>query len=326
MLQRLIHSPHDAKPTRRGALSLLSAAPLLASPGNLFGQEDPVIRIDVSLVNITFTVRNKQGGLVGNLTQDDFQVFEDGKPQKITRFQRDNDLPLTIGMLIDVSGSMYNVLDVGKRAASEFFKKVLRPKDLAFLISFGSETELLQDLTSSTEYLDKGLGQVRGQRPTAVMTQGPVPTRQRGTLLYDAIYLAAQEKLKNESGRKVIVLLTDGADMGSYYKQADALKQSHLADAVIYSFFYYEPMFTSDEGALKRMSSDTGGRVFDAYRRGALEMGFKQLEEEMRSQYALSYAPVNSNQDGTFRRVEIKPKDGSLKVQARRGYYAGGNA
>jgi VWFA-related protein len=292
------------------------AAPLAA--------QDPVIRIDVSLVNITFTVRNKQGGLVGNLNQEDFQVFEDGKPQTINRFQRDNDLPLTIGMLIDVSGSMYNILETGKRAASQFFRKVLRPKDLAFLISFGSETELLQDLTSSPEYLDRGLEQVRGQRPTRVMTQGPVPTRQRGTLLYDAVYLAAQEKLRSESGRKVIVIISDGADMGSYYKLADALKQSHLSDAVIYSFFYYEPMFGSDEGALKRMSTDTGGCVFDAYKRGALEQAFQQLEEEMRSQYALSYAPTNTASDGSFRRVEIKTKDGGLRVQARRGYYAPG--
>lgn len=314
----ILHPDNQDKTARRQALRTLlggiAAAPLLA--------QDPVIRVDVNLVNITFSVRNKQGGLVGNLTKDDFKVFEDGKEQQITRFQRDNDLPLTIGLLIDTSGSMYNVLETGKRAAGEFFRKVLRQKDLAFLITFASEMELLQDLTSSQNLLEKGLEEVRGQRPTSVMTQGPVPTTPRGTRLYDAVYLAAAEKLKTEAGRKVIVLLTDGADQGSVYKMQEAMKQVHLADTVIYSFFYYEPMYTSDEGVLKRMSGDTGGRVFEVRRRGGLDEAFKQLEEEMRSQYALTYTPTNDKRDGGFRKLEIKAKDGNMKVQARRGYYA----
>ena len=142
--------------------------------------------------------------------------------------------------------------------------------------------------------------------------------------MFDAIYLAAEEKLKNEAGRKVIVLLTDGADQGSFYKPADALKQTHLSDAVIYSFFYYEPMYGSDEGALKKLSGETGGRVFDVTRRGSLDRSFEQLQEEMRSQYALSYTPNDDKKDGVFRRVEIKTKDSNLKVQARRGYYPAG--
>jgi len=303
--------------TRRMMLGGLASGPVLIA-------QDPVIRVDVQLVNITFTVRNKQGGLVGNLTKDDFTVFEDGKLQAINRFQRDTDLPLTIGLLIDISGSMYNVIGVGKRAAADFFKKVLRPKDLAFLITFGSELELMQDLTSSTNMLERSLSKVEGQRPIRVMTQGPVPTTARGTRMFDAIYLAAEEKLKNEAGRKVIVLLTDGADQGSFYKPADALKQTHLSDAVIYSFFYYEPMYGSDEGALKKLSGETGGRVFDVTRRGSLDRSFEQLQEEMRSQYALSYTPNDDKKDGVFRRVEIKTKDSNLKVQARRGYYPAG--
>ncbi len=317
MTESRFHMKTHDKLTRRNLLAGLGAGPVLLA-------QDPVIRVDVQLVNITYTVRNKQGGLVGNLTKDDFTVFEDGKQQEINRFQRDTDLPLTIGLLIDISGSMYNVISTGKRAASEFFRKVLRPKDLAFLITFGSELELLQDLTSSVNLLDKGLSQVEGQRPTRVMTQGPVPTTPRGTRMFDAVYLAAEEKLKNEAGRKVIVLLTDGADQGSFYKPMDALKQTHLSDAVIYSFFYYEPMYGSDEGALKKLSGETGGRVFDVTKRGGLDRSFEQLQEEMRSQYSLSYSPLNDKRDGAFRRVEIKPKDSSLKVQARRGYYATG--
>ncbi|MFN9432378.1 MAG: VWA domain-containing protein, partial [Acidobacteriota bacterium] len=164
---------HHDKLARRTALAGIAGAGLTAA-------QDPVIRVDVQLVNITFTARNKQGGLVGNLTKDDFTVFEDGKPQQINRFERDTDLPLTIGLLVDISGSMYNVIETGKRAASEFFRKVLRPKDLAFLITFGSELELMQDLTSSQTALDRSLSQIEGQRPTRVMTQGPVPTTPRG--------------------------------------------------------------------------------------------------------------------------------------------------
>lgn len=315
MTKGSFHMKTNTSFTRRQLIAGLTGGGLLLA-------QDPVIRVDVQLVNITFSVRNKQGGLVGNLTKDDFTVFEDGKPQEINRFQRDNDLPLTIGMLVDISGSMYNIIGIGKRAASEFFRKVLREKDLAFLITFGSEIELLQDLTSSVNLLDRALQKIEAQRPTRVMVQGPVPGRVKGTVMHDAIYLAAQEKLRHEAGRKLIVLLTDGADVGSYYKLADALKESHLSDAVIYSFFYYEPMFGSDEGALKRLSGDTGGRVFNVTKRGSLEQAFAQLEEEMRSQYALAYTPTNGRQDGGFRKVEIKPRDSNLRVQARRGYYA----
>ena len=307
---------HD-KLSRRLAIGAIAGARLALA-------QDPVIRVDVQLVNVTFSVRNKQGGLVGNLTKEDFTVVEDGKPQEIGRFQRDTDLPLTIGLLVDISGSMYNAIESARRAASDFFRKVLREKDLAFLITFGSELELVQDLTSSKNLLERGMSEVRGTRPTRVMTQGPIPTVPRGTRLFDAVYLAADEKLKNETGRKLIVLLTDGDDQGSVYKPAAALKQAHLSDAVIYSFFYHEPMFGSDEGALKRLSGDTGGRVFDVGRRGGLDQAFNQLQEEMRSQYSIAYTPTNNKKDGLFRRVEIKTKDSSLKVQARRGYYPAG--
>lgn len=303
--------------SRRKIVSALAGAPLLMA-------QDPVIRVDVQLVNVTFSVRNKQGALIGNLTKEDFTILEDGKPQAISRFHRDTDLPLTIGLLIDISGSMYNVIETGRRAAGEFFHKVLREKDLAFVITFGSELELMQDLTASKRALEKSLSEVRGQRPMRVMTQGPIPTTSRGTRLFDAVYLAADEKLKNETGRKLIVLLTDGDDQGSVYKPAEALKQAHLSDAVIYSFFYYEPMYGSNEGALKRLSGDTGGRVFDVARRGGLGQAFDQLQEEMRSQYTIAYTPASGKMDGAFRKVEIKPKDGNMKVQARRGYYPAG--
>ncbi len=200
----------------------------------------PSITVDVSLVNILASVRDKHNGLIGNLNKEDFTVLEDGKPQAIKYFTRETDLPLTIGLLIDVSGSQRNLIDIEKHAARQFFSQVLRKKDEAFLISFGEESELLQDYTNSPRLLQSGLEQLRVSSGVGGMHPGPVPTisQVRGTVLYDAVYVAANEKLKSEVGRKVLVLITDGMDEGSKLKIQDAVEAAQKADAVIYSIDY----------------------------------------------------------------------------------------
>jgi VWFA-related protein len=177
-------------------------------------QDDTVIKVDVSLVNILCSVHNKSNGLVGNLEKKDFQIFEDGKQQDIKYFTRETDLPLTIGLLVDTSKSQERLMEPERRAAYQFFSKVLRPKDLAFLMQFGAEAELLQDSTSSPKLLQDGLNQLRLSVPVGGLHPGPVPTQQSqaGTILFDAVYLAADEKLKSEVGRKAMVLITDGVD------------------------------------------------------------------------------------------------------------------
>ena len=169
------------------------------------------------MVNILTSVRDKRGGLVPNLEKNDFTILEDGKPQAIKYFTKETDLPLTIGLLVDVSGSQRNLIDIERNAASQFFSQVLRKKDEAFLISFGEEAELLQDYTGSPRLLTEGLGELRVSSGVGGIGPGPVPTagQPRGTVLYDAVYLAANEKLKSEVGRKVIVVITDGVDQGS---------------------------------------------------------------------------------------------------------------
>lgn len=291
--------------------------------------EDSVIKADVELVNVLFSVRNKQNGLISNLNKEDFTLFENGQKQEIKYFTRETDLPLTIGLLVDVSASQEALIDIERRAALQFFSQLLRKKDMAFLISFGSEAELLQDYTNSAQLLRKGMDDLRVNSSPVGFHPGPVPTasQPRGTILYDSIYLAADEKLRGEVGRKVIVVITDGVDQGSRKSLQDAIAAAHKADAIVYGIYYVDSRFYGfggggGEGTLKKMAEETGGRVFRIDRKLPLDAALKQIEEEMRSQYAVAYSPTNPQKDGTFRKVEIRPAEKDLKVQARKGYFA----
>jgi VWFA-related protein len=309
---------------------LLAAVPL--QPQAPAQEELPAaIQVDVDVVNVLASVRDKKGGLIATLTKDDFLVYEDGKQQEIKYFARDTDLSLTIGLLVDVSRSQENLIEVEKRAAYEFFSRVLRKKDMAFLISFGSDSELLQDFTGSPGLLKAALEKLRVNAAVGGLHPGPVPTVNdpRGTVLYEAVYLAATDRLAPEVGRKVIVLITDGVDMGSRVKLEKAIEAAQKADAVIYSIYYVDPgayygggFYSLSDSALKKMSEQTGGRVYKVSRKNTLPDIFEQLQQEMRSQYAIGYTPTNPVKDGSFRELEIKTRDKNLKVQARKGYYA----
>ena len=331
-----------------GALAVLVVAGLsfgqsAAEPPKPSGQDsqDQTIRVDVDLVNILFTVKAKKGGqLIPNLEKNNFSISEDGKPQTIQRFSRETDLPLTLGLLIDVSASQERLIDVERQAASAFFSSVLRNKDEAFLISFGKSTELLQDFTNSAKQLSAAMRDLQGdgqppmvgRNPVPVNT-GPVPTvgSPKGTLLYDAVYLAADEKLKGEVGRKALILITDGEDQGSTYNIKTAIEQAQRADAIIYSIYYVDRAFYSHgmmsfggggEGELRKMSEETGGKVFTVSSKHPLNEVFDQIQEELRNQYSIGYSSTNPNKDGSFRRIEIKTDNPDYRVQARNGYYA----
>ena len=295
----------------------------------------PTIQVDVNVVNLLASVRDKRGGLVANLDQHDFAIFEDGKQQEVKYFARETDLPLTIGLLIDVSGSQRNLLDIERSAAAQFFSQVLRKKDEAFLISFGEEVELLQDYTGSARLLTRGMDGLRISSGVGGYGPGPVPTAggPRGTVLYDAVYLAADEKLRTEVGRKVIVLITDGVDEGSQKTIDAAIEAAQKADAVIYSIDYSDTRayggFGSfgigggaGEGYLRKMSDATGGHVYKVGRNHSLEEVFRELQEEMRSQYSLGFTSTNEARDGSYRKLEVRMKNKDLKAQVRKGYYA----
>jgi len=235
---------------------------------------------------------------------------------------------------VDVSGSQRNLIDIERNAASQFFSQVLRKKDEAFLISFGEESELLQDYTGSPKLLTEGLKQLRVSSGVGGLGPGPVPTAggPRGTVLYDAVYLAANEKLKTEVGRKVIVVITDGVDQGSRVRIEKAVEAAQKSDAVIYCIDYSDPSAYGGFGmislgggggsAMHKMSDETGGRVYKVDRKHTLDQVFKELQDEMRSQYSIGYTPTNDRKDGTYRKLEIKLANKDLKPQARKGYYA----
>ncbi len=319
------------------SLRLLSVCSVVAlgSIALAVAQDEP-IRVDVNLVSVLASVRGKAGALIANLQKDDFKIFEDGKEQQIKNFTRETDLPLTLGLLVDTSASQERLVDIEQRAASQFFSKVLRPKDQAFLIQFGAEAELLQDLTNSARILQDGLKQLRLSVPTGGLHPGPVPTMQSqaGTILYDAVYLAANEKLKREVGRKAIVLITDGVDTGSKISRDKAIESAQKSDAIIYSIYYVDRAAYGGgfgtisfgggggEAELRRMSSETGGQVFKVDRNHSLDDIFREIQDEMRSQYAISYQPPNPKRDGSYHKIDIKLANKDYKPQARKGYYA----
>ena len=300
----------------------------------------PTIKVDVDVVNILTTVRDKRGALIPNLKKEDFTVLEDGKAQPIKYFTRETDLPLTIGLLIDVSVSQRDLIEIERDAATQFFFQVLGKEDKAFLMAFAEDAQLLQDYTNSAKLLTqmmRGLPirpDVGNYGPSPVHNAGAwlgvvscdaVPTA--GTVLYDAVYLAATEKLQGEMGRKVIIVITDGVDAGSRLRVDDAVRAAQKTDAVIYSIEYYDPRsycgFAGGGGyaALHRMSDETGGRVYKAGGNHTLEVVFSKLQDEMRNQYAIGYTPINETKDGSYHHLRIKLANKDLSAQARKGYY-----
>jgi len=323
------------------AFSLFAASQSVqpASAQDQVGNQEPTIRIGVDLVNILFTVRAKKGGqLIPNLEKQDFKVYEDGKEQTIQHFSRETDLPLTLGLLIDISASQERLIDIERDAAAAFFSSVIRKKDEAFLISFGKSTDLLQDYTSSPRLLTAALNDLRGDGqspglgPIPIPNTGPVPQTgtAKGTLLFDAVYLAADEKLRSEVGRKALVLITDGDDQGSTYNVKTAIEAAQKSDAIIYSIYYVDHGFYmragmfggGGEGDLRKMSNETGGHVFTVSNKHPLSETFKEIQDELRNQYSIGYVPTNATRDGTFRHIEIQVDNKDYHVQARSGYYA----
>src|SRR5580704_17756578 len=237
-----------------------------------------------------------------------------------------------MGLLVDVSGSEQNLIENERQAASQFFSSVLRQKDVAFLISFGADSELLQDITGTPRLLQQGLGRMKLNTGYSGPTSGPVPTmsKQRGTVLYDAVYLAAHDMLAPESGRKAIILITDGEDEGSKLSMKEAIEAAQKADAIVYGILYVDRQFYggfniggySGESVLKQMAEETGGRLFTVGGKNSLGAIFEQIQEEMRSQYLIGYTPTNSNKDGGFRKIDLRTHDKDQKVQVRKGYYA----
>ncbi len=294
----------------------------------------PTFTSNVNVVNLFFNVKDKRGALIPGLKKEDFKVFEDGKAQTIKYFSAESEQPLTLGILIDTSVSQERVLPMEKEVGAAFLRDVLRPKDLAFVISFDVNVDLLHDYTSDASTLRHAMDDARinsggGVSGPAGLGGGPFPTSQvpRGTLLYDAVYLAAHDKLSREVGRKAMILLTDGEDQGSQLNIKDAIESAQKADAIVYVLLiadrgFYGGMYSGDHD-MRKMTEETGGRVIEVGNKfEKLREGFNQIATELRSQYSIGYTPTNAARDGSFRKVEIKTDGKDYKIQARKGYYA----
>jgi VWFA-related protein len=289
------------------------------------------LKVNVNLVNVYFSVRDKNGFLT-NLHKDDCSIYEDKNLQKTKNFTQEKNLPLTIGILLDTSGSQMNVLPLEQQSGAEFLKDVLTPKDEAFLISFDINVNLLADYTNSPREIKRSIdsAQINTGAGTGSVTGNGTA---RGTLLYDAVYLAAHDKLHQEAGRKILVMLTDGGDQGSQENLKTATEAAQKANAIIYVILIADRGFyggggfginLADTGArdMERLASDTGGRVINVGNNGKkLQEAFDQIQDELRTQYLASYTPLNPKIDNTFRTLNITCQQGQ-KVQARKGYYA----
>ncbi|HEX4486314.1 MAG TPA: VWA domain-containing protein [Terriglobales bacterium] len=298
-------------------------------------QSEPVTTFKggVDVVQLFFNVKDKRGALIPNLKKEDFLLSEDGKPQTVKYFAENSDLPLTLGILIDASGSQSNVLDMEKQVGGAFLSDIIREKDLAFVLSFDVNVDLLQDFTSSTRKLKDALNSARintggGGGTIGGLGGGPIPTSgtPRGTLLYDAIYLASHDELAQQVGRKAMIILTDGEDQGSRLRVQDAIEAAQKSDSIVYVLMiadrgFYGGGFYHGDSEMKKLSNQTGGRVIDVGNKfDKLREAFDQIAQELRSQYSVGYTPTNTNRDGSFRKIEVKAKD--YKIQARAGYYA----
>jgi VWFA-related protein len=294
---------------------------------------DETIKVNVNVVQLFFNVKDKHGVLIPNLNKNDFDIFEDSKPQTVKYFNAETNLPLTLGLLIDASGSQRNVIDMEKEAGGAFVQQILTDKDEAFVISFDISVDLLQDFTRDTRRLQTALNKAKvnvdytsGGIPG--MGGGPVPTQNApGTLLYDAVYLSAHDMLSKEVGRKAMVLLTDGQDEGSKLKIQDAIEASQKADSIVYVLLcadrgFYGGIGYSGESEMRKLTEQTGGRVINVgHNFDKLRDAFDQIAAELRSQYNIGYSSTNPKMDGSYRKLEIKSKQ-NYKIQSRAGYYA----
>jgi len=273
--------------------------------------------ITTNEVNVVFTVTDKHGRFVKDLKKEDVKVLDDNKPQEIRSFRTDTDLPLRVGLLIDASNSIRDRFKFEQEAAIEFLNQIVRPKsDKAFVIGFDSVAEVTQDYTDSTESLARGVRMLKAGG---------------GTALFDAVYYACREKLLNpppgpnaNASRRAMILLSDGEDNQSRVTREEAVEMAQRAEVIIYAISTnITGIKTRGDKVMERFAEATGGRLFTPFKLQDVADAFTEIQDELRSQYAVSYHPPDLVQDGRFRTISIDlPAKKSLKVRSRKGWYA----
>jgi VWFA-related protein len=311
-----------------GVLSI-AALPARTAPGDpqQNQQQQPPqapapIRVQASLVNVFATVRDKHNAILSTLTKDDFQITEDGQKQEVSYFARDVSLPITLGLLLDTSGSESARLGNEKDAMSRFMHLVLRKGDLAMFMTFDTDVDLLADFTDDQSILNHSIDHARINATAG--QPGPLSQQRNvGTAFYDAVYLACHDQLRDQAGRKALVIVTDAQDNGSRVKLDDAIQAAQRADAVVHIILISDPAYGGgDRGVARRLTEDTGGRVIEVRNERDLEKAFEEISNELRSQYTLGYSPTNAKRDGTFRKIKVETISKDDKVLARKGYFA----
>jgi Ca-activated chloride channel family protein len=310
---------------RRGSFSSLVVALLVLAVGVGRGQEP--IRVKVNLVSVVFVARGANGALVNNLTQDDVDVLEDAIPQKIAFFSRSADVPLTLGLVVDASGSQDHFSKQHKNDLEVFFKDVLGPKDRVFLVGFGNHIRLVSDFSQSGGDLLEQWKQY--QKSTGRFPElGPREDRDLGTAFYDSIYYSVTEKLAQENGRRAILLFSDGEDNSSSHNMMTAIETAQSENVVVYAIRYTDKehgRLTARNkygiSVMDRVARETGGAHIDAETTDA-HVYFRQIAEELRTSYELGYYPTDPLKDDAFRKIVIKPKRDGVRVRAKTGYFA----
>ncbi|HEV2288869.1 MAG TPA: VWA domain-containing protein [Candidatus Acidoferrales bacterium] len=287
-------------------------------------------RIQVKLVRLYVTVRDKHGAIIQGLGQNDFHVYEDGVEQKIAFFSKDMTDPITLAMMIDTSGSQQNLLEAEKQTADRFVRDILKKGDLAMAVSFDAEVHMLADFTDDQELLQQAFEKAEIFVPTGL---GPTNQPTPSTVLYDAIYRVCNEKMPEEAGRKALIILTDAEDEGSTETEKDAILAAQNANAVVHflliaeraAYFLSGQMYTGGAVA-HEMANQTGGRVISIRNDNDLDKAFGEISQELRSQYIVAYYPSNTKADGTFRKIKVETTDKNLRTLTRAGYYAPSSA
>ncbi|MGH9687029.1 MAG: VWA domain-containing protein [Candidatus Acidiferrales bacterium] len=299
-------------------------APVPQNPQNLPQASQP-LQVRTNVVNVFVTVRDHHNAIITGLNKSDFKVFEDGVEQKVAYFNKEMNLPLTLAILMDTSGSMSNTLSAEQDAASRFVREVIHKRDEAIVMSFDLDVNLLADFTEDPNVLENAIRSTRINAAGPVITAGTVPQNGViGTDLYDAIYLACTSELSSQAGRKAIIVLTDAEDNGSKETLDDAIEAAQKADTVIHVILIVDPSATTGvgPGVAHDMAEQTGGRVIRVHNDSSLEKAFDEISEELRSQYVLGYYPTNTRRNGTYRKIKVEVDQPRAKILARKGYYA----
>jgi VWFA-related protein len=356
--------------------AFLSAISVCAALGPLSAQQVPTYSSNVKVVNVPATVRTKKGEIVRDLSKDDFTLAEDGRPQSIKYFAKESDLPLNIGLLVDTSGSQRRLIEQERSASYVFLQQMMREgRDKAFVIHFENEVELLQDLTSSRQKLESALNAL--EAPQMQRSRGGYPGSGGGgwpgsgggggrgsgrggmhggggTALYDAVFLASDEVIGKQEGRKALIILSDGVDNASRISLERAIESAQRADTMVYSILFADkdaygggfggrgsvsgpwgrgggggyprpqpqPRESTADGkkVLERISQETGARMFEVSKKQPIGEIYAQIQEELRNQYSLGYTPDRI--EGGYHKIQLATRQKDLIVQARDGYYA----